>query len=481
MGAYLRATRRAAIADLADAHAAYLRPDPEVERDPENYYDEVIEIDLSALEPYVVGPHSPDKARPISRFKEEIEREGWPAQLSAALIGSCTNSSYEDVGRSAFVANQALKRGAAAKTRFFVSPGSEQVFDTTKRDGFLATLDALGATVMANACGPCIGQWNRKDLAAGTKNSIITSFNRNFRGRNDGNNETLSFIGSPELVTAMALAGSLKFNPITDTLRDEKGVEYKLAPPQGDPLPQKGFAFNDGGFVPPAEDGSAVEVKVDPASPRLQLLKPFSPWDGKDVAGCRVLVKAQGKCTTDHISPAGKWLAFRGHLDKISDNMFFGATNAFSGAIGKGKNVLTGESDQGFSQVARAYQKQGVGWVAFGEENYGEGSSREHAAMSPRFLGCKAVIAKSMARIHETNLKKQGLLPLRFVNPSDYDKVREDDTVDVAGLVSFAPGKNLKVILRHADGSEDSFEVSHTFNAEQIGWFQAGSALNLMR
>ncbi|HAO99606.1 MAG TPA: aconitate hydratase, partial [Fibrobacteres bacterium] len=329
--------------------------------------------------------------------------------------------------------------------------------------------------------GPCIGQWNRKDMATGTANSIITSFNRNFRGRNDSNNATLAFIGSPELVTAMALAGTIKFNPLTDTLQDSDGTSFKLAPPKGDALPQKGFAFNDGGFVPPATDGSSVEVKIDPNSPRLQILKPFAKWDGLEFTGCRVLVKAQGKCTTDHISPAGKWLAYRGHLDKISDNMFLGATNSFGGDIGKGRNILTGETGKTFSEIARDYQKKSTGWVVFGEENYGEGSSREHAAMSPRFLGCRAVIAKSMARIHETNLKKQGLLPLRFVNPADYDKVREDDAVDVTGLSGFAPGKNLNVTLRHADGSLDSFEVSHTFNAEQIAWFKAGGALNLMR
>ena len=480
MGAYLRATRRSGIADLADAHKAELNPDPEALSDPKAHYDEVIEIDLDALEPYVVGPHSPDKARPLSKFKAEIEKENYPERISAALIGSCTNSSYEDVGRAAFVAGQALKRGGKAATQFYVSPGSEQVFDTTQRDGYLASLDMLGAVVMANACGPCIGQWQRKDIKDGERNSIITSFNRNFRGRNDGNAETLSFIGSPEIVTAMALAGSLKFNPLTDTLKAPDGSSYKLDPPQADALPAKGFAFNDGGFVAPAEDGQAVEVKVAPDSGRLQLLDPFSAWDGKDFTDCLVLAKAQGKCTTDHISPAGKWLKFRGHLDKISDNMLLGAVNAFDGAIGKGKNVLTGEGGKTYAEVARAYKAKGAGWVVFGEENYGEGSSREHAAMSPRFLGAKVVIAKSMARIHETNLKKQGLLPLKFVNPADYDKVREDDRVDIAGLSGFAPGKNLKVALKHADGTSEAFEVSHTFNQEQIAWFKAGSALNLM-
>jgi aconitate hydratase len=486
MGAYLRATRRADVADLADKYKAFLNPDPEVMANAQAFYDEVIEIDLDKLEPYVVGPHSPDKARPISKFKEEIEKEKYPELLSAALIGSCTNSSYEDVGRAAFVANQALAKGAKAASQFFVSPGSEQVFDTTKRDGYLATLDKLGAVVMANACGPCIGQWQRKDLADGVSNSIITSFNRNFRGRNDGNNATLSFIGSPELVTAMALAGTIKFNPLTDSLPAADGSTYKLQAPQADALPKNGFAFNDGGFVPPAKDGTAVEVKVAPDSQRLQLLEPFKAWDGKDIEGVLVLAKAAGKCTTDHISPAGKWLKFRGHLDKISDNMLLGATNAFAtpnagpDGIGKGRNVLTGVTGKTYAQIARDYKADGKGWVIFGEENYGEGSSREHAAMSPRFLGCKAVIAKSMARIHETNLKKQGLLPLKFANPADYDKVREDDRVSITGLTAFAPGKSLKVTLAHSDGTRDDFEVTHTFNPEQIAWFKAGSALNLM-
>jgi len=480
MGDYLRATRRADVADLAEKYQAFLKSDQEVAANPSAYYDEVIEIDLDKLEPYVVGPHSPDKARPISRLKAEIEAENYPERLSAALIGSCTNSSYEDVGRAAFVARQALERGAEAVSQFFVSPGSEQVFDTTKRDGYLATLDAMGAVVMANACGPCIGQWQRKDLAPGEPNSIITSFNRNFRGRNDGNNATLSFIGSPEIVTAMALAGTIKFNPLTDSLKAPDGTTYKLQAPEADALPAKGFAFNDGGFVPPAADGSKVEVKVAPDSNRLQLLEPFKPWDGREITDALVLAKAQGKCTTDHISPAGKWLKFRGHLDKISDNMLVGATNAFGGSIGTGRNVLTGESGHTFPQIARDYKSQGHGWVVFGEENYGEGSSREHAAMSPRFLGARAVIAKSMARIHETNLKKQGLLPLKFANPADYDKVREDDRVNIVGLAAFAPGKNLLVTLRHSDGTTESFEVVHTFNQEQIAWFKAGSALNLM-
>ncbi len=478
MGAYLRATRRAGIADLAEQYQAYLQPDAEVLADPKAYYDDVIEIDLNTLEPYVVGPHSPDKARPISKFAAEIDKEKYPEVLSAALIGSCTNSSYEDVGRSAFVAAQGLKHGIKAASQFYVSPGSEQVFDTTQRDGYLDTLNELGAVVMANACGPCIGQWKRKEMPAGS-NSIITSFNRNFRARNDGNTETLAFIASPEIVTAMALAGSIKFNPLTDEIKAADGKSFKLEAPIANALPPKGFAFNDGGFIPPAQDGSQVEVKVSPTSPRLQILAPFGKWDGQDIQDALVLVKAHGKCTTDHISPAGKWLAFRGHLDKISDNMFLGATNAFNQEIGKAKNVLTGEVGT-YALIARAYKAANKGWVAFGDENYGEGSSREHAAMCPRFLGAKAVITKSMARIHETNLKKQGLLPLKFVNPEDYDKVQEDDRVGIEGLKSFAPGVNLQVTLKHKNGTIDSFAVSHTFNQEQIEWFKAGSALNLM-
>ncbi len=480
MGAYLRATRRADIADLADQFKDYLNPDPEVLANPSAYYDEVIEINLDTLEPYVVGPHTPDKARPISKFKEEIAKEKYPEVLSAALIGSCTNSSYEDVGRAAHVARQALAHGVKAVSQFFVSPGSEQVFDTTQRDGYLESLDKLGAVVMANACGPCIGQWQRKDLANGVPNSIITSFNRNFRGRNDSNNATLAFIASPELVTAMALAGTIHFNPLTDSLKGADGVAYKLTPPMADSLPAKGFAFNDGGFIAPAQDGTAVKVEVAADSGRLQLLEPFGKWDGKDITDALVLAKAQGKCTTDHISPAGKWLKFRGHLDKISDNMLLGATNIFGGTIGTGKNILTGESGKTYSQIAREYKAKGKSWVVFGEENYGEGSSREHAAMSPRFLGARAVIAKSMARIHETNLKKQGLLPLKFANPSDFDLVREEDLVSISGLATFAPGLNLRVTLKHSDGSTHTFEVVHTFNQEQIAWFKAGSALNLM-
>ncbi len=481
MGDYLAATRRQDAADLAEKYADRLRPDPEVMADPGKYYDEVIEIDLDKLEPYIVGPHTPDKARPISAFAAEIEKEGYPEHLSAALIGSCTNSSYEDIGRAADVARQGMKHGVKAATHFYVSPGSEQVFDTTKRDHFLDNLGDMGAVVMANACGPCIGQWKREDILPGSHNSIITSFNRNFRGRNDGNAETLSFIGSPELVTAMALAGSLKFNPLTDELKGQGGEPFKLKAPVGDALPKNGFAFNDGGFVAPAEDGAKVEVIVKPDSERLQVLDPFTPWHGEDYIAMLVLAKTAGKCTTDHISPAGKWLRFRGHLDRISDNMLLGATNAFGDEIGKGRNALTGESGQTFSEIARAYKAKGFGWVVFGEENYGEGSSREHAAMSPRFLGGRAVITKSMARIHETNLKKQGLLPLKFVDPADYDKVREDDRVSITGLKEFAPGANLEVILRHADGTRDTFEVSHTFNQEQIEWFKAGSALNLMK
>ncbi len=477
MGAYLRATRRADIADLAEKHVNELCADAEVLQNPTQYYDEVIEIDLDSLEPYVVGPHSPDKARPISALAAEAKREKYP-ELTAALIGSCTNSSYEDIGRAASVAKQALEKGIKTQAQFFVSPGSDQVFDTTQRDGYLDTLREFGAEVMANACGPCIGQWKRRDNSDGKSNSIITSFNRNFKGRNDGNVSTLAFIGSPEIVTAMSLAGSITFNPLTDKVKGSDGQLFSLAAPIADALPSKGFQFNDHGLIPPATDGSSVELRVDEKSDRLQLLAPFAKWDGKDIINLPILVKAQGKCTTDHISPAGKWLKYRGHLDNISNNMFLGAVNAFSGNAGKGKNAITGEEEIPFADIARDYKSRGLGWVAIGDENYGEGSSREHAAMSPRFLGCRAVITRSIARIHETNLKKQGLLPLRFSNPDDYDKILEADRISIIGLNSFSPGKNLTMVVKHAEGGENCFEVMHTFNAEQIEWFKAGSALN---
>lgn len=478
MAGYLKATGRGDWAALADKYADLLRADVEVAKDPSQYYDRVIEIDLSTLEPYVVGPHSPDKARPISKFAEEVRREGYPERLTYGLIGSCTNSSYEDMGRAASVIEDALGKGVKMASPLMVTPGSEQVFATIKRDGQMATFERVGATVLANACGPCIGQWQRDDVKPGDKNSIVSSYNRNFRARNDGNAETLSFITSPELVTAFVLAGRLTFNPLVDTLKTQAGADVKLAEPKGDELPAKGFDMRAEGFVAPTAAGANTNVVIARNSDRLQDLKPFAPWDGKDFVDCRVLAKASGKCTTDHISPAGVWLKYRGHLDKISDNMLLGAINSFTGETGKGTNVLTGETGVTFSRIARDWKSKNVGWVVFGDENYGEGSSREHAAMSPRFLGGKAVIVKSFARIHETNLKKQGMLPLVFKNPADYDKVRADDVVAVTGVASIAPDKALTVTLTHADGGKESFEVTHTMSLEQIAWFKAGSALN---
>lgn len=478
MAGYLKATGRGDWAALADKHADLLCADAEVAKDPSKYYDRVIEIDLSTLEPYVVGPHSPDKARPISKFAEEVRREGYPERLTYGLIGSCTNSSYEDMGRAASVIEDALAKGVKMASPLMVTPGSEQVFATIKRDGQMATFERVGATVLANACGPCIGQWQRDDVKSGDKNSIVSSYNRNFRARNDGNAETLSFITSPELVTAFVLAGRLTFNPLVDTLKAQTGADVKLAEPKGDELPAKGFDMRAEGFVAPTAAGANTNVAIAHNSDRLQDLKPFAPWDGKDFVDCRVLAKASGKCTTDHISPAGVWLKYRGHLDKISDNMLLGAINSFTGETGKGTNVLTGEKGVTFARIARDWKSKNVGWVVFGDENYGEGSSREHAAMSPRFLGGKAVIVKSFARIHETNLKKQGMLPLVFKNPADYDKVRADDVVAVAGVANIAPDKTLTVTLTHADGGKESFEVTHTMSLEQISWFKAGSALN---
>lgn len=481
MATYLRATNRAAVADLADRFADHLRADPEVWERPEEYYDELLEIDLSALEPHIVGPHSPDLARPISRMKEDVAKNGYPADIRAALVGSCTNSSYEDIGRAANVAQQALRHGIKARTKFLITPGSDQIHNTIRRDGQMDILTSIGGVVLANACGPCIGQWQRDDIRKGERNSIVTSFNRNFPARNDSNPETLAFIASPEVVTALALAGRLDFNPLTDPLPAEDGQSVMLEPPQAPELPARGFAPGTAGYVEPPEDGSQVEVIVRPDSERLQLLEPFPPWDGKDFERLAVLIKAKGKCTTDHISPAGPWLRYRGHLDKISDNLFTGAVNAFTGEVGKGRNVLTGETGVPFPQIARFYKAQGLGWVAVGDENYGEGSSREHAAMEPRYLGCKAVIARSFARIHETNLKKQGILPLTFEDPADYEKVREDDRVSIVGLRELAPGKPVKVILHHSDGTEDVLWCRHSLSAEQIEWFKAGAALNLMR
>ncbi len=477
MERYLRATNRGAWADLANLHKAELAPDPEVMADPAKFYDRVVEIDLSTLEPHLVGPHTPDLAHPISTMKQTVKSEGWPETITSALIGSCTNSSYEDVSRAASLAEAAMKAGLKAKVPYLISPGSETIHLTIKRDGQLATFDAIGGTVLSNACGPCIGQWKRDDVTSGTKNAIVTSFNRNFRARNDSNPETLAFIGSPEQVTVMAFAGRLDFDPRTDTITTANGTAFRFPEPQGAELPAQGFVVDKEGFLAPAADGSKVQVKVDPTSKRLALLDKFAPWDGRDIVDAPVLLKAKGKCTTDHISAAGKWLTYRGHLDNISNNLYIGATNAFTDKIGEGKNVLSGETKP-FPDVARAYKAAGRKWVVFGDENFGEGSSREHAAMEPRHLGGAAIIVRSFARIHESNLKKQGMLPLTFASAADYDKVREDDLVSLQGLSNLAPGKPLTVVLKHKDGSTESFSANHTMSAEQIEWFKAGSALN---
>jgi aconitate hydratase len=479
MSEYLKATGRERVAAMADAVAPCLAPDPEVAASPSAYYDQVIEINLSELEPMVNGPFSPDRAWKLSEFAQAVRQNNYPEELRVALIGSCTNSSYEDIERATSVARQALAAGLKVRSEFTITPGSEQVRATIERDGHLKTLVEAGGSVLANACGPCIGQWKRHDVRKGERNSIITSFNRNFAGRNDANPETHAFVASPEIVTALAFAGRLTFNPLTDSLVNSRGERVMLNPPVGDELPRRGFARGESGYVRPARDGSRVRVAVAPSSDRLQILSPFPAWDGNDLLAMPLLLKAKGKCTTDHISPAGKWLKYRGHLDNISNNMFSGAVNAFTGETGAGTNVLTGEKKE-FAQVAREYKSRNLAWAVVGDENYGEGSSREHAAMEPRWLGGKVIIVKSFARIHETNLKKQGMLPLTFANPNDYDRVREDDTVSITGLSGFAPGVPLSCVLRHSDGSIDEFPLNHTFNENQIGWFRAGSALNLI-
>jgi len=481
MEAYLRATRRSELADLAVKYRRLLEADAEVEKNPAKYYDQVVEIDLSKLEPYVVGPHSPDTARPLSKLAKDVKEKGWPEKISAALVGSCTNSSYEDISRAADLARQVAKHGLKMPVPFLVTPGSEQVYQTIKRDGQMEALESIGAQVLANACGPCIGQWKRQDIKKGETNTILSSFNRNFPARNDGNPETLSFIGSPETVIAVALGGKITFNPLVDELTTPSGQKVKLSAPQKAPaLPEKGFAVSHSGYQAPPDDGSHVEVRVDPSSNRLQLLKPFAKWDGKDFDRLPVLMKIKGKCTTDHISPAGVWLKFRGHLDNISDNMFTGAINYFTGDAGKTLNQLTGEAGQSTPMVARAYKAKGLRWVVVGDENYGEGSSREHAAMSPRFLGAAAIIVKSFARIHETNLKKQGVLPLTFANPADYDKVKETDKISLLGIKDLAPKTSVTAILHHEGGGEDKILLNHSLTEEQIKWFRAGSALNLL-
>ena len=479
MVAYMNITDRADLANLALTNKALLVADPEVYQSPEKHYDQIVEVDLSKLEPHVVGPHTPDLARPISKLAAEAKEKGYPVQLKAALIGSCTNSSYEDISRSAHIAQQGLKAGLKAKTSFLVSPGSERIYHTMKRDGFLDTFEQLGGTVLSNSCGPCIGQWKRADGVKGKADSIVSSFNRNFPGRNDGISETLSFLASPEVVTAYALSGDLGFDPVNQKLKSADGKEFKLEPPVGEELPAKGFAKGEEGFVAPAEKGDQLAVDIPSTSERLQLLKPFPRWDGKDFEKLPLLIKTKGKTTTDHISPAGPWLKFRGHLDKISDNMFLGANSAFASEPGKGTNVLTGESNQTIAQIARAYKSKGIGSIVVGDENYGEGSSREHAAMSPRFLNVRAVITKSFARIHETNLKKQGILPLTFADAKDYDKIEMNDRLSVVDLANLAPGKPVTVIVHKVSG-DVKIQANHSMTAQQITWFKAGSALNAL-
>ncbi len=479
--AYLKATGREALADLADAHAEHLRVDAEVLDDPERFFDRVIDIDLDELEPHLVGPHTPDLDRPISEVGRAAREEDYPVDISYALVGSCTNSSYEDIGRAANVARQAKAAGLRVKTPLLITPGSEQVRATIERDGLLADLEAIGATVLANACGPCIGQWQRDDIEKGDRNTIVSSFNRNFPARNDGNAATLSFIGSPETVTAMALTGRLDVDFVREPVVADDGTKVQLVPPSADELPGRGFDPGESGFQPPADDPSSVEVVVKPDSERLELLQPFLAWDGNDFTGMQVLMKAVGKCTTDHISPAGPWLRYRGHLTNISGNLFIGVNNAFAlDPPGSGVDVRDG-SVVPLPDLAKAYKQAGIFWVAIGDENYGEGSSREHAAMEPRYMNGRAVIVRSFARIHEANLKKQGVLALTFANPDDYERIRHDDTVDIVGLAELAPGRPVEVRVHHADGTTDTISTTHTMSDEHIAWFRAGSALNVLR
>lgn len=480
MARYLESTGRADVAALANGVKEHLTADPEVYANPEKYFDQVIEIDLDTLEPHLNGPFTPDLATPISKMKEMAEKNGWPTKVEVGLIGSCTNSSYEDIARAASLAKQVAAKGLKTKAQFTITPGSELVRYTIERDGFIATFDSIGATVFSNACGPCIGQWARPGAEKGEKNTIVHSFNRNFAKRADGNPNTFAFVASPEMVTALAIAGDLTFNPLTDTLTNDKGEQVKLDAPTGDELPKLGFAAEDAGYQAPAEDGSGVEVKVSVTSDRLQLLDPFSAWEGSDLKGLKLLIKAKGKCTTDHISMAGPWLKYRGHLDNISNNMLIGALNFFNEKTDNVKNALTGEYGP-VPATQRAYKAAGVGTIVVGDTNYGEGSSREHAAMEPRHLGVRAVLVKSFARIHETNLKKQGMLALTFTNEADYDKIQEDDAINIVGLVSFAPEKSLTIELVHSNGSTESFAVNHTYNEQQIEWFKAGGALNIIR
>ena len=480
MRRYLASTGRQEVVDAADKIADYLTGDKEVYENPEAYFDQVITIDLNTLEPHVNGPFTPDRGTPISKLKAEAEANGWPLKVEWGLIGSCTNSSYEDIARAASIVEQAVEKGLVSKAEFGINPGSEQVRYTIARDGFIDTFEKLGTKIFTNACGPCIGQWDREGADKGEKNTIIHSFNRNFSKRADGNPNTHAFVASPEMVAALAIAGDLGFNPITDTLTNANGEQVKLNAPTGDELPKKGFAVEDAGYQAPAEDGGAIDVAVSPTSSRLQLLENFPIWDGANITDAKLLIKVQGKCTTDHISMAGPWLKYRGHLDNISNNMLIGAVNAFNGEANKVKNQLTGEYGE-VPAVQRAYKAANVPSIVVGDHNYGEGSSREHAAMEPRHLGVRAVIVKSFARIHETNLKKQGMLGLTFSNEADYDKIRENDTFNFVDLVDFAPGKPLIVEILHEDGSKDAISLNHTYNDSQIEWFKAGSALNLIK
>ncbi|MCZ8228839.1 aconitate hydratase [Flavobacterium sp.] len=479
MRRYLAATGRQDVVDAADAVASYLTADPEVYANPEHYFDQLIEINLSELEPHINGPFTPDRGTPVSKMKEAAAANGWPIKVEWGLIGSCTNSSYEDMARAASIVEQAVAHGITPKAEFGINPGSEQIRYTIERDGIIATFEKMGTKVFTNACGPCIGQWDRAGADKGEKNTIVHSFNRNFSKRADGNPNTHAFVTSPEMVAALAISGRLDFNPLTDSLLNDNGEPVKLNAPFGDELPKRGFEVDDTGFQAPAEDGSKVQIVVSPTSDRLQLLAPFEAWDGKNITGAKLLIKAFGKCTTDHISMAGPWLRFRGHLDNISNNMLIGAINAFNQKANEVKNQLTGSYDT-VPAVQRAYKAARIPSIVVGDHNYGEGSSREHAAMEPRFLGVKAVLVKSFARIHETNLKKQGMLALTFNNELDYDKIQEDDTFNFLDLTEFAPGRPLKIEVVHAEGSKDMILANHTYNESQIGWFVAGSALNLI-
>ena len=481
METYLKSTNREKIAELANQNKELLIADPEVESNPKKFFDRVIEINLSTLEPHIVGPHTPDLARSISDLANDVKSNEYIDSISVALIGSCTNSSYEDMSRVASLAEQAKLKGIRSKIPLLITPGSEQIRSTIERDGQMDSLKDIGATVLANACGPCIGQWARPELKNDEKNTIVTSFNRNFPGRNDGHRNTLNFIGSPEMIIALALGGRLSFNPLKDELTAADGTKFKLEPPKPAPeVPKNGFKIPTGIFVSPPENSADIEVIIDPNSKRLQRLEPFLPWNGKDFEDLPIMVKAKGKCTTDHISPAGAWLSLRGHIDNLSDNMLLGAVNAFNDEIGKGKNILNNQLES-FSKIARQYKDKGMRWIIIGDNNYGEGSSREHAAMSPRYLGCAAVITKSLARIHETNLKKQGILALTFSNPDDYNKIQEDDRISLIGLNKLEPQKPVRCLIKHKDGTNNEISLNHSYNKSQIEWFNAGSALNVLK